>query len=97
VVTHEFVHSVLSNHMLIDSSHSDWWQEGVASTYQLRSHPQDDFWPMVREGLQNPEMRSPLGQLCNGGSIPMHRYWQAATLVQMLLTDIPPAVPSPRI
>ncbi len=87
VITHEFVHTILSNYMLIDSSHSDWWQEGVASLSQLRSHPQDNFWELVGEGLEKPEMRTPLEELCNGQSIPMHRYWQAATLVEMLTTD----------
>jgi hypothetical protein len=87
VFTHEFMHSVLSNYMLIDSSHADWWQEGLASTYQLRAHPQADFWAMVREGLEDPQKRAPLELLCSGRDIPMHRYWQAATLVDMLLCD----------
>jgi len=87
VITHEFVHTILSNYMLIDSAHSDWWQEGVASLSQLRSHPQDDYWELVGEGLEKPEMRTPLEELTNGQSIPMHRYWQAATIVEMLTTD----------
>jgi hypothetical protein len=87
VITHEFVHTILSNYMLIDSAHSDWWQEGVASLFQMRTHPQDDFWELVGEGLEKPEMRTPLEELTNGQSIPMHRYWQAATIVEMLTTD----------
>jgi hypothetical protein len=85
VFTHEFVHSILSNYALTDSAHSDWWQEGVASTYQLRSHPQEDFAPMVRKSLANPSARMTLEELCTGGDIPLTRYWQAATLVEMLI------------
>lgn len=84
VVTHEFVHSILSNYALTDSSHSDWWQEGVANTYQLRWHPQANFNELVVNSLKSENNYDPLETLANGGSVEMNRYWQVATLVAML-------------
>lgn len=86
VFTHEFCHSVLSHFALIDSAKSDWWQEGVANCYQLRYHPQPTLGDIVRQSLANPESRSRFQVLCSGDSVPMNRYWQVATLVEMMLS-----------
>ncbi len=87
VFTHEFCHSVLSHHALTDSAHSDWWQEGVANAYQLRFHPQDGLAAIVRQGLADASHRSRFETLCAGEDVPLNRYWQVATLVQMLLAE----------
>lgn len=82
--SHELVHAWLARSALRPNS-GEWLQEGLASWIQLRFHPQDDFPEILRDGLANPDHRWPLPQLCGGGPIPLERYWQAATVVGMLL------------
>lgn len=84
--THEFLHSCLTQTLRI-SNRGDWLQEGVASMYQLHFHPQANIPKIVRDGVEQERSRTPLAELCNGERIPMTRYWQAATVVQLLTTD----------
>lgn len=83
VFTHEFVHSWLSVRADLDNR-GEWLQEGLASRYQLRFHPQD-LKPAITAALQDVKLRSPLSELANGRPIPMNRYWQAATLTGYFL------------
>ncbi len=87
VFTHEFVHSWLSVRADLDNR-GEWLQEGLASRYQLRFHPQD-LKPMVAAAMQDAKLRSPLSELANGRPIPTQRYWQAATLAGLLLESEP--------
>jgi hypothetical protein len=57
VFTHEFVHSWLSVRADLDNR-GEWLQEGLASRYQLRFHPQD-LKPMVAAAMQDAKLRSP--------------------------------------
>ncbi len=50
VYTHEFVHATLGRSLLLDNR-GEWLHEGLASTYQLRFHPQADFANIVSQGL----------------------------------------------
>lgn len=86
VYTHEFVHSLASNCGLLQNN-GEWLQEGLASRYQLRFHPQANVGAIVKNGLTIESSRLPLDRLCQGKPIPMDRYWQAMTLVDMLVTD----------
>ncbi len=85
VYTHEYVHSLLSHAALIDSSRGDWFQEGIASMFQVRYHPQEDWRLIVRQGLERESARSPFEKLVSGEDIAMHHYWQAATFCEFLL------------
>ena len=84
--THEFIHSWLTQSARISNS-GEWFQEGMASMYQLRFHPQDNIPQIVREGLENENYRAELSVLCNGERIPSNRYWQAATVIEMLHSE----------
>ena len=41
----------------------------------------------IARALHDAGLRTPFAQLCTGRRIPNHRYWQAATLVGMLLSQ----------
>lgn len=84
VYTHEFVHAYLIPRLGFDN-HGDWLHEGLAARTQLHFHPQPGFDKIVRAGLANPAARTPLAELASGRPIPVQRYWQAATLVELLL------------
>jgi hypothetical protein len=86
VYTHEFTHALLSRAALLPDGAGDWVQEGLASLFQLRFHPQDGFPKIVQQGAAYATHRMPLKELCNGNRIPTNRYWQAATVWQMFLT-----------
>jgi hypothetical protein len=85
VYTHEFTHALLSRSALLPDGSGDWVQEGLATLFQLRFHPQDGFAKIVQQGTANATHRMPLKDLCNGTRIPMNRYWQAATVWQLFL------------
>lgn len=87
VFLHEFVHGTLSELAGVDSARMCWLQEGMANRYQLEFHPQASLAGIIAEGLAKPDCRTELKVLCNGENIPMNRYWQAATVVDLLLTD----------
>lgn len=86
VYLHEFVHSYLDSALQLDNS-GEWLHEGMASHYQLRFHPQGNFGEIVRNGISDPGNFQPLETLLNGKKIELNAYWQAATLVDMLLHD----------
>lgn len=86
VYTHEFVHGYLARTLPL-ATHDDWLHEGLASRFQLKVHPQANLSEMVRDGLRTPALRDPLKQLCEGQRIASNRYWQAATVCQMLMTE----------
>lgn len=86
VFTHEFVHSLMARALRI-TNRGEWLHEGLANYYQLRFHPQEGVGRIVLDGIGQADMHLPLKQLCNGRPIPMNRYWQAMTLVEMFLTD----------
>ncbi len=85
-LTHEFVHALLSRCIAIDNS-TEWLHEGFANHFQLRFHPQASVASIVRRGISDPSRRLPLARLCDGKPIPTRAYWQAATLVRMLIED----------
>lgn len=84
VYTHEFVHGYLARTLPLSTT-GDWLQEGLAAHIQLEFHPQENLSQLVREGLNSSSV--PLLELCSGRPISTSRYWQAATLWRMLLTD----------
>jgi hypothetical protein len=86
VYTHEFVHALLERSADL-GNRNEWIQEGVASRYQLRFHPQRNFVEIVRTGIADPARHLPLRRLLSGEPIPADRYWQAATVVDLLLAD----------
>ncbi len=86
VYTHEFLHGYLCRTSRLPL-HGDWLHEGLATYFQLRFHPQEELKELIVKGLGSPERRLPLKTLCNGQRLPLDRYWQAATLCQLLLTD----------
>lgn len=86
--THEFIHSILAQSARL-SNGGEWLQEGLASLYQIRFHPQTDFREIIQEGIENENYRAPLKTLCNGERIPANRYWQALTLLDMLMRAEP--------
>ena len=86
VYLHEFTHSWFERVAVLPGNGGGWLQEGLASHYQLLFHPQENFGKLVRTGIADPEYRLPLREFCNGQHIPVNRYWQAATLMQMMLT-----------
>ena len=85
VYTHEFVHSAATNLGLQGSSGSDWFQEGIANLFQIRTHPQAGLSEIIEQGLDDPSYRSSLSGLCSGVGITMNRYWQALSVVDYLI------------
>ncbi len=83
VFTHEFVHAFLGQRLGLPNS-GEWLQEGLATRYQARFHPQANLGGIVLEGLQHAGSRLPLEELCSGRPIPLRRYWQAMTVVDAL-------------
>jgi hypothetical protein len=86
VFVHEFLHGYLSRTARLPLR-GDWLHEGLATHFQLRLHPQDDLSQVIAAGLSSAERALPLNQLCDGRRIPTNRYWQAATLCQLLLSE----------
>ena len=85
VYTHEFVHSAVTYLGLQGSSGSDWFQEGIANLFQVRTHPQPGLSAIIEQGLDDPSYRNSLSGLCSGVGITMNRYWQALSVVDYLL------------
>lgn len=84
VYTHEFVHGYLSRTLPLSTT-GDWLQEGLAAHIQLEFHPQENLSQLVRDGLKSSS--TPLAELCSGRPISTSRYWQAATLWKMFLSE----------
>jgi hypothetical protein len=87
VFTHEYVHSLLSMRADLDNR-SEWFQEGLANYYQLRFYPQD-LERIVAPAMSDASLRLPLKELADGRAIPTNRYWQAVTLVELLVEKDP--------
>lgn len=85
VYVHEFLHGYLLRAARLPL-HGDWLHEGLATHFQLRLHPQDDLPQIIAAGL-SAKNSLPLNELCDGRRIPTTRYWQAATLCQLLLSE----------
>lgn len=88
VYTHEVIHALLERaaHM---PNKGEWFQEGMANYYQLQFHPQANWAQIISGGLQNANQRSPLPDLLKGEPIGGDRYWQAATVAGMLISEEP--------
>jgi hypothetical protein len=86
VYTHEYVHAALAEAMRIDNQ-GEWLHEGLGTYYQMKFHPQANLKQIVQQGLQAPDYMTPLPRLCNGEAISNRRYWQAMTLVELLLSE----------
>lgn len=84
VFTHEFVHAWIINQLRIDNP-GDWLNEGIATYYQLKFHEQANIHDLVLQGIENRQLSDPLKKLCNGKRISTNRYWQAMTMVEMLM------------
>ena len=85
---HELVHAWIGRTGRLADDGS-WLQEGLASYYQLRLFPWARIDREVRAGLQDEKNRTPLGVLCNGEELQFEQYWQAATVVRMLVEEEP--------
>lgn len=83
--THEFVHAMVARCTGLDDA-GEWFHAGLASYYQLKFHPQQNFAQIVRDGLANESRHLPLERLCDGTRLEIGRYWQAATVIEMLLS-----------
>lgn len=86
VFTHEFVHALLSHAAQLDNR-GDWLQEGAATYFQMKYHRQKDLNQIVAQGIADRTAHLPLDELASGQRIPQNRYWQAMTLVELLITD----------
>jgi hypothetical protein len=86
VFTHEFLHGYFCHTTRIPCR-GEWLQEGLATYFQLKFHPQDNLSQIVREGLKSSQKQTVLRVLCNGHHIKLTEYWQAGTLWQMLLNE----------
>lgn len=84
VFTHEFVHSLLESRLRI-ANQGEWFQEGLATYYQLQFFPQKNFPHVVHEGIAREQFD--LKALTTGKPIAITTYWQAATLCSLLLHD----------
>ena len=85
---HELVHAWIGRTGRL-ADDGGWLQEGLASYYQLRLFPGARIDFSVMEGLRNPNERLPLGTLCSGEELEFEQYWQAATVVRMLVEEDP--------
>lgn len=88
VYYHEFVHSWMEKAGRF-ADDGGWLHEGIANYYQLQLFPQSNFNKLVQEGLTKENFRLPLRELCSGRRIPVNRYWQALTVVDLLLNQPP--------
>jgi hypothetical protein len=86
VYAHEYLHGLLG-HRLRFANQGDWLHEGAATYYQLRAHPQANLAEIIQQGIEDRNLSLPLEKLCNGKRIPLNRYWQAFTMVDLLLND----------
>jgi hypothetical protein len=83
---HEFVHSVLERRLLLPNR-SEWFQEGIATHYQLKMRPQANLAELVMTGLSEEKHQLPFPRLCDGQLIETKHYWQAVTLLEMMMVN----------
>lgn len=88
VYTHEYVHGLLAQAAGLPNQ-GEWLHEGFAVYFQLKFHPQANLAGIVREGIEKPSLHTPLNELTAGGRISLNRYWQAMTLVELLMEEPP--------
>lgn len=81
--THEFAHS-FSERRLELPNRNEWLHEAIATSYQLRFHPQENHREIVTRGLSGASRRLTLAELTDGRQLPIRRYWQALILLDML-------------
>lgn len=81
---HEFVHSLVERRTGLPNR-SEWFQEGLATRYQVRFRPQEGLDRIIAAGLAQDSHRDPLLRLCNGKPVSLRRYWQAMTVVDLLV------------
>ena len=86
VYTHEFIHSLVALQTGIPN-HGQWLHEGLAVRYQLRFHPQADLRAIVLKGMTDGSLHESLADLCTDAPIASNRYWQAMTVVEMLIEE----------
>lgn len=84
VFVHEFVHSVLESRLRLPNS-GEWFQEGLATHYQLQRYPQPNVPQIVQDGIAREQFD--LKALTSGKPITTTTYWQAATLCSLLVRD----------
>lgn len=83
VFVHEFVHALLDQIAGLPNR-GEWLQEGLASWYQIRRHPQANLGEVIRGQLARP---TPLARLCDGTDIPTTLYGDAWAVVGTLLEE----------
>lgn len=83
VYAHEYVHALLALSALLPNR-GDWMQEGLATLFQLRFHPQEGLAELVAKGVANLKAHQPLPKLCGGDRLPLGLYWQAMTVWETL-------------
>lgn len=84
VFVHEFVHSVLESRLRLANS-GEWFQEGLATHYQLLKYPQKNVPQIIQDGIAREQFD--LKALTSGKPIAGTTYWQAATLCSLLVRD----------
>lgn len=84
VFVHEFVHSVLESRLRLANS-GEWFQEGLATHYQLQRYPQKNVPQIILDGIAREQFD--LKALTSGKPIATTTYWQAATLCSLLVRD----------
>ena len=86
VFTHEFVHSYLHQSMLLPNR-SDWLQEGLAVHFQRKFHAEANFAENMQRVMNDRKLQMPLRTLTSGQGIPVTQYWQAMTVVELLMKN----------
>ncbi len=85
VYLHEFTHAWLEQNcgLLCDGT---WLQEGLANYFQLRHFPQANFAALAAQSLKQEGTHvMPLRELLDGRAVPLNRYWQTVTVLDLLL------------
>jgi hypothetical protein len=84
VFVHEFVHSMLESRLQLANS-GEWFQEGLATHYQLQRYPQKNVPQLIHDGIAREQFD--LKALTTGKPIATTTYWQAATLCSLIVRD----------
>jgi hypothetical protein len=84
VFVHEFVHSLLESRLRLANT-GEWFQEGLATHYQLQRYPQKNVPQLIQDGIAREQYD--LKALTSGKPIAITTYWQAATLCSLLVRD----------